>query len=133
MVPRLVRLACLASLVWLPFASACTPRGGSDTVTIPALVPPPVRPSAAASAAPTHRPQDPGVKEPRNGRAPGTPILVEWHGRYYEATVLSTTPDGLTRIHYEGYGPEWDEDVGEERIRERPEDGSEILDEPGFD
>jgi hypothetical protein len=59
--------------------------------------------------------------------------MVEWHGKYYEATVLSTTPDGLTRIHYDGYGPEWDEDVGEDRIRPRPEGDVESADDPGFD
>jgi hypothetical protein len=55
------------------------------------------------------------------GREPDSHIAVEWHGKYYPATVMGTTPEGLTRIHYDGYGAEWDEDVGEDRIRE-PDD-----------
>ena len=59
--------------------------------------------------------------------------MVEWHGASYEATVLSTTPGLLTRIHYDGYGPQWDEDVSEARIGERSEDVSERSDDPGLD
>lgn len=124
---RLAEVASLALVV------ACAPRPASDTVVIPTLVPPPVRPAPAPSSSSARA----GTVEPRararEGRSPGTAILVEWHGKYYEATVLSTTPDGLTRIHYEGYGPEWDEDVGEDRIRPRPEGDVESADDPGFD
>lgn len=114
---------------------ACAPRPSSDTVVIPTLVPPPARPAPApstSSARPIGTTAEPQPRA-REGRAPGTPILVEWHGKYYAATVLSTTPDGLTRIHYEGYGPEWDEDVGEDRIRPRSEGDTDGADEPGFD
>ncbi len=61
-------------------------------------------------------------------RASGSPIDVEWHGAYFHATVVAMTPDGRVRIHYDGYGDVWDEDVTDERIREQtvpPEEGSE--------
>ena len=63
----------------------------------------------------------PRTRRPR--RAVGSTIDVEWHGTYYPATVLASAEDGNVRIHYDGYGDEWDEDVGEDRIREHaPED-----------
>lgn len=58
-------------------------------------------------------------------RAPGTRIDVEWHGSYYAASVLRMAQDGRARIHYEGYGPEWDEDVTEDRIRDVQDDRAE--------
>lgn len=123
------RLVCAIALAIVP---ACALRPPSDTVTIPTLVPPLVRTGPAPSA---RRVRDPGTTEPRTreGRPRGTRILVEWHGELYEATVLATTPDGLTRIHYEGYGPEWDEEVDDERIRPRPEVTLEGEEDPGFD
>lgn len=111
----------------------CTPRPGTDTVVIPTLVPPPVRPAPDPTSSRRRAPGAEPEAPLREGRAPGTPILVEWHGKYYPATVLTTTPDGLTHIHYEGYGPEWDEDVGEDRIRPRPDGEVESADDPGFD
>lgn len=41
---------------------------------------------------------------------------VEWHGRWYPATI-EATQDGLYYIHYVGYGCEWDEWVDSCRIR----------------
>lgn len=64
-------------------------------------------------------------------RIAGSPIDVEWHGAYYHATVVAMTPDGRVRIHYDGYGDVWDEDVTDARIREqavRPR--TDILREP---
>jgi hypothetical protein len=48
--------------------------------------------------------------------AVGDKIQVEWGGHYYPATVLALQEANLVRIHYEGYGPEWDEVVGPDRI-----------------
>lgn len=49
----------------------------------------------------------------------GDPIDVEWRGKYYPATILSAQGSGQYMIHYDGYGDEWNEVVGEDRIRER--------------
>lgn len=100
--------------------SACASHPSSDVVHIPSLVAPKASlaaPSASAKATPRPDPTE-SLRASQPGRAVGSKIEVEWHGRYYPATVLATTPDGKTRIHYDGYGDEWDEDVGEDRIRE---------------
>lgn len=52
------------------------------------------------------------------GFAVGDPVEVEWRGTWYPATVMEVR-DGAFLIHYEGYGKEWDEAVGPERIRGR--------------
>jgi hypothetical protein len=49
--------------------------------------------------------------------AVGDRIEVAWGNRYWPATVLALHEANLARIHYEGYGPEWDEVVGPDRIR----------------
>ena len=46
----------------------------------------------------------------------GDQVEVLWKGTWYKATVLSTK-GGATCIHYDGYGKNWDECVGKERIR----------------
>ena len=47
----------------------------------------------------------------------GDRIRVEWHGHVYSATITSIVGAERYRIHYEGYGPEWDETVGLSRIQ----------------
>lgn len=46
-------------------------------------------------------------------------VDVEWRGRWWPATVLDRRGVGRYLVHYEGYGDEWDEVVGPERIRLR--------------
>src|SRR5438105_700677 len=36
-------------------------------------------------------------------------LHVEWGGSYWRATMLSTERDGFVRVHYDGWGQEWDE------------------------
>ncbi len=50
--------------------------------------------------------------------APGKSVMVEWAGKWYPAKVLKED-SGFHFIHYEGYGPEWDEWVASPRIREK--------------
>ena len=50
---------------------------------------------------------------------PGTPVLVEWRGRWWNATVLEARGASLWRIHYDGWSASWDEDVGRSRIVSR--------------
>jgi hypothetical protein len=81
--------------------------------------------------------RDEGIVEPArmfldaHDRSPakdGEHLFVEWHGSYWPATVLEGPPRGSAatsterageraRIHYEGYGPEWDETVGPDRTK----------------
>jgi hypothetical protein len=46
----------------------------------------------------------------------GTEVEVEWNAKWYPANVTDWR-SGLHYIHYQGYGPEWDEWVGPRRIR----------------
>jgi len=45
-------------------------------------------------------------------------VEAEWHGSWWPALVLEKR-GGHWMVHYEGYGSEWDEVVGGDRIRER--------------
>jgi hypothetical protein len=45
-------------------------------------------------------------------------VEVEWHGSWWPAVVIDRRGNRWL-VHYEGYGTDWDEIVGGERIRER--------------
>ena len=47
----------------------------------------------------------------------GDRVKVDWHGHYYNAVVVGVVGPERYRVHYEGYGNEWDENVGRDRIR----------------
>jgi len=47
--------------------------------------------------------------------SPGESVFVEWKGSWWPAKILKVSKGGY-RIHYDGYGPEWDEDVGPARV-----------------
>lgn len=49
----------------------------------------------------------------------GAAVDVFWQSRWYAATVLRVEGPAAWRIHYVGYGNDWDEIVGPERIRPR--------------
>ncbi len=46
----------------------------------------------------------------------GERLFVTWGGALWPARVLAVTKAGLAKIRYEGYGEEWDETVGADRI-----------------
>lgn len=48
--------------------------------------------------------------------AAGDRVRVRWRGSTYAATVLALEGPGKLRVHYEGYGPEWDEVVSDDRV-----------------
>jgi len=78
-----------------------------------------------AAGAPQH--EEPGWKARDE-------VEVEWHGSWWPAVVLEQR-GGRWLVHYEGYGSDWDEVVGPERIRERrveleSDEGEELEDEP---
>ncbi|MBN1187622.1 MAG: hypothetical protein JXB49_35435 [Bacteroidales bacterium] len=45
----------------------------------------------------------------------GDKVNVLWNGQVYASTVLEVK-DGKFKIHYDGWGSEWDEWVGKERL-----------------
>ncbi|HSO00250.1 MAG TPA: Tudor-knot domain-containing protein [Candidatus Nanopelagicales bacterium] len=47
----------------------------------------------------------------------GDRVRVEFHGQMYPAVITAIVGQERYRIHYEGYGPEWDETVGLSRIQ----------------
>ena len=62
-----------------------------------------------------------GPKPSASARAPssftvGDRLRVRWRGSLYAATVQSLAGPGKLLVHYEGYGTEWDEVVGEDRV-----------------
>ncbi len=46
----------------------------------------------------------------------GQKVEVEWHGTWYPAVVIEVG-QGQWKIHYDGYGDDWDEWVGTDRIK----------------
>jgi hypothetical protein len=69
------------------------------------------RPGASASAAASAAP-------PVVFRV-GDRVRVEWHGALYSAAILEEVGPDRFRVHYDGYGPEWDETVGLNRIQRK--------------
>lgn len=49
----------------------------------------------------------------------GDVVRAEWQGRYYAAQIIEVVGKERYRVHYEGYGSEWDETVGLSRIQPR--------------
>ena len=49
----------------------------------------------------------------------GDRVRVEWHGSIYPASIIELSSDGRYRVHYEGFGNEWDETIGAQRIQRK--------------
>jgi hypothetical protein len=47
----------------------------------------------------------------------GDRVKVDWHGHYYPAVIVGVVGPERYRVHYEGYGNEFDENVGRDRIQ----------------
>lgn len=47
----------------------------------------------------------------------GDHVRVEWHGQIYPATINGIVGHEKYRVRYDGYGQEWDEIVGLNRIQ----------------
>jgi hypothetical protein len=45
----------------------------------------------------------------------GEHLFVEWQGRFWPASVLTIVDGDRAVIHYDGYGPEWDEVITSKR------------------
>ena len=84
--------------------------------------------SASPSPAPGTAPPVRATKASASGSAAPVPpsvyrlgdrVRVEWHGSIYSATIVNVLGDDRYRVHYEGYGNEWDEDIGLSRIHRK--------------
>lgn len=49
----------------------------------------------------------------------GDRVRVEWHGTMYPAVIVGIVGQERYRIHFDGYGDEWDDTVGLNRIQQR--------------
>ena len=47
----------------------------------------------------------------------GQRIRVRWNGKVYPATIVEVLGDERYRVHYEGFGNEWDETIEVSRIK----------------
>lgn len=47
----------------------------------------------------------------------GDKVQVQWKESWYAAEIVDVTTEGQYKIHYDGYGAEFDETVGTERIK----------------
>lgn len=47
----------------------------------------------------------------------GQRVRVRWHGKVYPATIVEVLGDERYRVHYEGFGDEWDETIDVSRIK----------------
>ncbi|HEX2099642.1 MAG TPA: Tudor-knot domain-containing protein, partial [Candidatus Synoicihabitans sp.] len=66
-------------------------------------------PSPAAASKPAEPPNTAGYKV-------GNTIEVEWQGKWFRARILEQRGDSY-KIHYDGYGSNWDEWVKANRMR----------------
>jgi hypothetical protein len=69
------------------------------------------RPGPSASGAPS--------ASPAVGYRVGERVRVEWHGAVYSATIVAEAGPDHYRVRYDGYGPEWDENVSLNRIQRK--------------
>jgi hypothetical protein len=49
----------------------------------------------------------------------GEAVEIEWKGRFWPGRVVAVADD-FARVHYDDYGPEWDEWVTAKRLRPPP-------------
>jgi hypothetical protein len=82
-------------------------------VSLPAPAPVRGKPGPSGSASSRPPPEPPSVY-----RA-GDRVRVEWHGAIYPAAIIAVLGDDRYRVHYEGYGDEWDESIGLNRIQRK--------------
>ncbi|HEX9295353.1 MAG TPA: hypothetical protein VF881_05945 [Polyangiaceae bacterium] len=88
-------------------------------------------PGAAPPAAPRTKTQPkPGASAGASASASAAPqvldvyrlgdhVRVEWHGSIYPATIIGVLGDDRYRVHYDGHGNEWDEDIPMNRVQRK--------------
>ncbi len=119
---KLVAAGLTAALV----ASCASPAPVAPVVPVVHVTPAKTTGGDWLRTGPAHREPAPVDKPDTEGRwSAGDTVEVEWHGVWYAAKVLEVESEGQYRIHYEGYGKEWDEVVDDTRIREAEEEEDE--------
>ncbi len=78
------------------------------------VVPPPPPAKVARAMGLTPRPS--GSAGAPSEFAVGDRVRVRWRESVYLATVVSLAGAGRVRVHYDGYGSEWDETIPGDRI-----------------
>ncbi len=80
----------------------------------PILAPPPPEKVLKRGGAPASS-HSAAVGAPSRFRE-GTRVRVQWHGKPYSATIIQVLGGERYRVHYDGFGPEWDETIEASRI-----------------
>jgi len=88
-------------------------------ITGPVQVPPPPAKVARRGGAPASS----SSASPSDGLVPtrfkqGQRVRVVWHGRVFHAVILEALPGERYRVHYDGFGQEWDETIEVSRIKD---------------
>jgi hypothetical protein len=105
------KLHAFAALAFLLIvALACKRSAPMPPMTADASLVAPITPSIMTAA-------DPAV--PMTPWKVGDTVDVEWSGTWYEAQILAVLPSSQYKIHYVGWGSNYDETVGPSRMRAR--------------
>lgn len=95
-------------------------KGKTDEApTQPSAVaaPPPTAVPAAAAPAPQPTASVVVAAKPEAEQfAVGNKITIEWKGKGWPGVITEVVAKDRYRIHYDGYGKEWDEIIGPKRI-----------------
>ena len=75
--------------------------------------------ASAAGLVPTPYPRASGSAQPPSVYKVGERVRVEWHGSIYPARITVVLGGDRYRVHYDGYGDEWDENIGLNRIQRK--------------
>jgi hypothetical protein len=118
MKPRPILLASLVALALTGALAACR-RGEPVIAPVPLVSLPAVSAAASDGPNPGSKPDKPKPPPSVTVRfAVGDEVDVEWREVWYAASVLEVVGDKY-KIHYDGYGDEWNEVVPPARIRPR--------------
>jgi hypothetical protein len=99
---------------WDEVIPATRVRGRLSTAPSPATAgASPMKIRSRASASGSAAPPPPSVYRV------GDRVRVEWHGSTYVANIVQVLGDDRYRVHYDGYGSEWDEDIALSRIQRK--------------
>jgi len=99
---------------WIPASSFTPIQSIGSAVPVATAAPNAFRPASGSSAAASASAR--AATAPIGPLKVGDKIEVEWHGSNWPATVIAVEPKNHVKIHYDGFGDEWDESLGPDRI-----------------
>jgi hypothetical protein len=106
----------------------CVDRGKSPSVPVVQIA---VKPVAGGGVAVAGGPSS-SSHSLLDARGPGDEIDVQWHGSWWPAVILDRRGQRWL-VHYDGYGDDADEVVGDDRIRSRRTKLEPVPDDADFD